>query len=202
MRSNAGMANRHGTSTSASRKSLPPVNTSAWPQSISRKEYFVRHIKTKQPANTSAGKRHQTAQPQCLVDRGTPLPSRASSSSFWPGISTSHDPWRFTVAPSHASHSCHLSVPYTPPRARTKVIPQHGTQAETRPTHYNQTTTQHLLYVCKTLTNIIYVCYCGFHCYKPTVSHNRNKVPNIIQDLNAMQLILEYIWLGNILIIM
>ena len=67
--------------------------------------------------------------------------------------------------------------------------------------HYNQTTTQRLLYDCKTLINIIYVCYCGFHYYKPTVSHNRNKVPNIIQDLNTMQLILEDIWIGIILII-
>ena len=50
-------------------------------------------IKKKQPSKTSARKQSQTARPRCLVDRGTPLLSRAeSSSSFRPGISTSRNP--------------------------------------------------------------------------------------------------------------
>jgi hypothetical protein len=50
-------------------------------------------IKKKQPSNTSARKQRQTARPQCFVDRGTPLLSRAdSSSSFRSDISTSHYP--------------------------------------------------------------------------------------------------------------
>ena len=50
-------------------------------------------IKKKQPSNTSARKQRQIARPRCLVDRGTPLLSRAdSNSSFRPGISTSRNP--------------------------------------------------------------------------------------------------------------
>jgi hypothetical protein len=33
------------------------------PQIISQKEYFVKHIKKKQPSNTSARKQRQTARP-------------------------------------------------------------------------------------------------------------------------------------------
>jgi hypothetical protein len=96
----------------------------AWPQIISRKEYFVRNIKKKQPTNTSARKQRQTVRPRCLVDRGTPLLS--SSTSFHPGISTIRDilPWpsgqaqlRITLTPSacaqHSTTQLHQSHPAT-----------------------------------------------------------------------------------------
>jgi hypothetical protein len=85
------------------------------------------------PAMRPSGPRHTIAQP--------------SSSSFLSGISTSHNPWRYTAAlqPS-ITYPRHLPVLNTPSRGRTKVIPQCSTRNEARPTHYNQTTTQHLLY--------------------------------------------------------
>jgi len=62
----------------------------------SQSEGVLCHTPTmkKQPSNTSARKQRQTARRRCLVDRGTPLLSRAdnSSSSFRSGISTSRNP--------------------------------------------------------------------------------------------------------------
>jgi hypothetical protein len=77
------------------------------PQIESEEVLCQTQIKKKQPSNTSARKERQTTRPRCLVDCGTPLLNRADrSSSLWPGISTSRNPWQITVAlwPSPAAH--------------------------------------------------------------------------------------------------
>jgi len=139
-------------------------------------------MQNKQPSNTSARKQRQTARPRCLVDRGTPLLSRAdSNSSFRPGISTSPNPWRFTVAlrPSPAMHHTHFTClcsilhhAVTPKSSRSAA---HESRQDQRITIRQ---IRNIYYMTLTLINIIYMWYCGFHCYNPIVSHNNNNNNN------------------------
>jgi len=151
------------------------------PQNKSEGVLCQTQIKKKQPSNTSARKRRQTTRPRCLVDRGTPLLSRAdsSSSSFRPGISTSRNPWRFTVAlqPSPAAHHPHATCLCS--TLHYAVAPKSSRSAAHEPRQDQRITIRQLHNIyCMTLTLInilyiyIYIWYCGFHCYNPTVSHS------------------------------
>jgi hypothetical protein len=107
------------------------------------------HIKMKQSSKTSARKQRQNIRPRGLVDRGTPLLSRVAA-AFGPAsaeaVIRDVTPRLSSQVQPRIAHPRHLPVLNTPPRERTKVIPQRSTRDEARPTHYNQTTTQHLLY--------------------------------------------------------
>jgi hypothetical protein len=59
----------------------------------------------------------------------------------------------------------------TPCSHTHEARPARSTRAESRPTYYNQTGMQHILYEWLKTKYILYMWYCGFHCYKPIVSH-------------------------------
>jgi hypothetical protein len=136
-----------------------------WPQNQLEGVFCQTQFKKNQPSKTSVRKQRQTARPWCLVDRGTPLLSRAdssSSSSSRPGIRTRRNLWRFTVALQlrPAAHHTHTTCPYStlhhaaaPKSSRNAA---HGTRQNPRIRIRQLRNTY-----CMNLTLIyIYVCVC------------------------------------------